>query len=170
MPHCTFACCCVPIGLCWVFVRPLVLLLSPDAGRPSIQRAPLATGGCSAALLARPHSSYHVICRAACACVCTSVWNAFACLVLPRYIFICRFHSLSIPSQGHTNAINCVAWSPNGKMVVSGSYEATVRLWNVTDDFLTPPERAAVGRQQGRIRLARRQVVTRMTCRRAHHV
>ncbi len=33
--------------------------------------------------------------------------------------------------QGHTNAVNTISFSPDGKYLVSGSSDKTVKIWNV---------------------------------------
>jgi WD40 repeat protein len=35
--------------------------------------------------------------------------------------------------KGHTNTINSVAFSPDGKRLVSGSADNTVRVWKLAD-------------------------------------
>ena len=39
--------------------------------------------------------------------------------------------------QGHTNAVYSVAFSPDGKSLVSGSWDNTVKVWNLTDGTCT---------------------------------
>ncbi|ETN97140.1 hypothetical protein RFI_40391, partial [Reticulomyxa filosa] len=34
--------------------------------------------------------------------------------------------------KGHSNAVTCVQFSPDGNIIVSGSYDKTIRLWNAS--------------------------------------
>lgn len=36
--------------------------------------------------------------------------------------------------KGHTLDVKAVAFSPNGKVLASGSYEGTIRLWRIGED------------------------------------
>lgn len=44
-----------------------------------------------------------------------------------------RPKALSPPLAVHTNRVNSLAFSPDGKTLATGSADSTVRLWNVTD-------------------------------------
>jgi WD40 repeat protein len=35
------------------------------------------------------------------------------------------------PFEGHKGAVYCVVFSPNGKHIVSGSYDRTIRVWDI---------------------------------------
>ena len=44
------------------------------------------------------------------------------------------------PFEGHTDQITSIAFSPDGKRVVSGSDDGTFRVWNVeSEDHATYP-------------------------------
>ncbi len=42
-------------------------------------------------------------------------------------------HQLLATLDGHTDDVNTIAWSPNGKILASGSNDKTIRLWMVAD-------------------------------------
>ena len=35
--------------------------------------------------------------------------------------------------RSHTARVECMAWSPDSKRLVSGSYDKTVKVWNVVE-------------------------------------
>ena len=37
---------------------------------------------------------------------------------------------MGIPFQGHTSGVNSVAFSPDGRHIVSGSYDRTIQIWD----------------------------------------
>jgi WD40 repeat protein len=34
--------------------------------------------------------------------------------------------------RGHANAVKCVAFSPDGRMLASGSWDSTAKVWDVS--------------------------------------
>ncbi|HLZ57132.1 MAG TPA: serine/threonine-protein kinase [Ktedonosporobacter sp.] len=55
-----------------------------------------------------------------------------AWVLLSRWPFVGEGTPLYI-YQGHSNTVNTVAWSPNGKRIASGSSDNTVQVWNAID-------------------------------------
>jgi WD40 repeat protein len=43
------------------------------------------------------------------------------------------------PFQGHEDSVNSVAFSPDGKLIVSGSDDNTVRLWDIKGNRVAQP-------------------------------
>jgi WD40 repeat protein len=43
--------------------------------------------------------------------------------------------------KGHTDAVTCIAFSPDGTMIASGSIDKTAIVWNVKKELLTAAER-----------------------------
>jgi WD40 repeat protein len=41
----------------------------------------------------------------------------------------------TVPLKGHSSCINSVAFSPDGKHIVSGSDDKTIRVWNIEADY-----------------------------------
>ena len=37
--------------------------------------------------------------------------------------------------QGHSNEMSCIAYSPDGQIIVTGGYDGKVKLWNITTGF-----------------------------------
>jgi len=35
--------------------------------------------------------------------------------------------------HGHTNGVQALAWSPDGKCIASGSWDTTVQIWDATN-------------------------------------
>jgi len=57
------------------------------------------------------------------------------------------------PLTGHTDAITSLAYSPAGNLIVTGSKDGTIRLWDGTGNDTTP--RAVLTGHQAAVRLVR---------------
>jgi hypothetical protein len=56
--------------------------------------------------------------------------------------FACGIRSgnpIGQPFEGHTNQVMSVAWSPDGKTIVSGGYDGKVRLWDTSGNPIGQP-------------------------------
>ena len=58
-------------------------------------------------------------------------------LHLQNHLSVTLGHPLSWPAeiltlQGHTDSVTCVAYSPDGSHIASGSEDMTIRVWNPT--------------------------------------
>ncbi|KAF8547697.1 hypothetical protein OG21DRAFT_1382116, partial [Imleria badia] len=56
---------------------------------------------------------------------------------LQKHASVTSGHPVNWPAeihtlQGHTNSVNSAAYSPNGRHIVSGSSDKTIRVWNAT--------------------------------------
>ncbi len=58
-----------------------------------------------------------------------SRWTPYP-ILHPAILFL-RNHSLSQNIEGHTGRINTVSFSPNSKIITSGSSDQTIKLWQL---------------------------------------
>lgn len=47
-------------------------------------------------------------------------------------IHLCHWDELVCTLKGHTDVVNCLAWSPEGRYLLSGSEDCTARVWDTT--------------------------------------
>ena len=59
------------------------------------------------------------------------VWLCVACLGLLLSPLSAQEPKLPDTLKGHTDGVYCVAYSPDGKTLASGSVDKTIKLWSV---------------------------------------
>src|SRR5580692_5931455 len=64
----------------------------------------------------------------------TSIFKIFYHSGLPKVV--CGVDKMWSPEllqlRGHHNTVNCVAFSPDGSKIISGSYDETIRVWDAS--------------------------------------
>ena len=74
------------------------------------------------------------------------VWLCAACLGLLPSPLSAQEPKLRDTLQGHRNGVHSVAYSPDGKTLASGSFDGTIKLWDVaTGKEQVHPANARVG-------------------------
>ena len=67
-----------------------------------------------------------VLCLFVCLFVCSFV-SLNLCIVLIVYLIHCKQQF-----DGHTGSVWSVGYSPDGKFIVSGSWDKSIRIWSIS--------------------------------------
>ncbi|XP_015588288.1 periodic tryptophan protein 2 homolog [Cephus cinctus] len=68
----------------------------------------------------------------------TGDWIALACSKVGQLlVWEWQSETYAMKQQGHSNNMNCVAYSPDGQFIVTGGDDGKVKLWNTATGFCT---------------------------------
>ncbi|XP_076749162.1 periodic tryptophan protein 2 homolog [Xylocopa sonorina] len=68
----------------------------------------------------------------------TGDWIALGCSMAGQLlVWEWQSETYAMKQQGHSNNINCLAYSPDGQYIVTGGDDGKVKLWNIMNGFCT---------------------------------
>src|SRR5262245_61236825 len=63
----------------------------------------------------------------------STLWSAFITLAVATAVAQEQATAPKLTLAGHSDPVYAISFSPDGKYIVTGSFDKTVRLWNVAD-------------------------------------